>query len=270
MKTQEVFKPEVVPKYEDQELNKVLKANELLHKKQKQLEDFEDLLKIKEEREQKRKSYGPLFFNISMALSILLVYTAFNWKTYEKEIIDLGQLEQQAEEVMDIPISKQPPPPPPTKAPEVFTIKEVKDEEIIEDLDIRLDVEVTEESRVEVVEYVPIEPVEEEKVEEIFTIVESAPEPYGGFAAFNRYVAENISYPKTAARMNVSGMVFVKFVVEKDGSLTDATVVKGIGAGCDEEAIRVIESAPKWKPGKQRGQPVRVYKVVPIRFMLKN
>ncbi|MGB3618259.1 MAG: energy transducer TonB, partial [Catalinimonas sp.] len=74
--------------------------------------------------------------------------------------------------------------------------------------------------------------------------------------------------PEQARRMGVEGRVFVQFVVERDGTLTDVQAVKGIGAGCDEEAIRAVKESPKWKPGKQRGRPVRVRMVMPIVFKM--
>jgi protein TonB len=86
--------------------------------------------------------------------------------------------------------------------------------------------------------------------------------------SFLKYVSKNLKYPAQARRMGVEGKVFVQFVVEKDGSITDIKVVKGIGAGCDEEAVRVLENAPKWKPGKQRGRPVKQRIVLPIVFKL--
>ena len=83
-------------------------------------------------------------------------------------------------------------------------------------------------------------------------------------------MAENLRYPPRAARMGIEGRVFVEFIVEKNGSLTDINVVKAIGGGCDEEAIRVISTAPRWNPGKQRGNPVRVRMILPIMFRLVN
>ena len=111
------------------------------------------------------------------------------------------------------------------------------------------------------------EPVEE-VAEEIYQIVQEMPSPIGGLEAFYAYLNKNLKYPPHAARMNIQGRVFMAFVVEKDGSLTDITVMKGIGAGCDEEAIRVLQNAPKWKPGKQRGVPVRVRYSFPFVFQL--
>ena len=109
---------------------------------------------------------------------------------------------------------------------------------------------------------------EEEEVDEIFTIVEDQPTPPGGMGAFYKYVATNLRYPAQARRMGIEGKVFVQFVVDKDGTLTNVQAIKGIGAGCDEEAVRVIAKAKKWSPGKQRGRPVKVRMILPITFKL--
>lgn len=103
---------------------------------------------------------------------------------------------------------------------------------------------------------------------EIFTAVEQNPEFVGGQAKMYQYLGENIKYPDDAQRANISGRVFVKFVVEDDGSIGDVNVMKGIGFGCDEEAIRVVKSMPKWKPGVQNGKNVRVYYNMPIVYKL--
>jgi protein TonB len=75
-------------------------------------------------------------------------------------------------------------------------------------------------------------------------------------------------YPAQARRMGIEGKVFVEFVINKDGSIVDVRAMKGIGAGCDELAVKVVQEAPKWKPGKQRGKPVRQKMVLPITFKL--
>ena len=229
-----------------------------------------DLIDIKKNRDTIGREHRILFLNVGMALSVLLVTIIINWRfTGDQDIVDLGQVVDNAEEIIEIPISEQQPPPPPAKTPEVYLIKEVANEEIIEEIEVNLDVEISANEVTEQFEYIPLEE-EEEVAEEIFTIVETAPEPLGGYEAFHRFIAESLTYPRAAARMNVSGKVFVQFVVEKDGSITDIEVVKGIGAGCDEEAVRVLSIAPKWSPGKQRGVPVRVIKIIPIHFVLKT
>ncbi|HLF33854.1 MAG TPA: TonB family protein [Cyclobacteriaceae bacterium] len=207
-----------------------------------------------------------LFLNIGLVVSLLAVITAFEWKFYDDgKRMDLGKLDENFEEMLEIPPTEQPPPPPP-KIQQVEIIEVEDDKEIEEDLKIDLDIEVTEETKV--VPVVVDAPVEEEDVEEIFTIVEQQPTPSGGMAAFYEYVSKKIKYPSQARRMNIEGRVFVEFVVDKDGSLTEVKSIKGIGAGCDEEAVRVIQNAPKWAPGKQRGRPVKVRMVLPIIFKL--
>ena len=98
--------------------------------------------------------------------------------------------------------------------------------------------------------------------------MEQNPEFVGGQAKMYQYLGENIKYPAAAQRANISGRVFVKFVVEDDGSIGDVKVMKGIGFGCDEEAVRVVKSMPKWKPGVQNGKNVRVYYNMPIVYRL--
>ena len=105
---------------------------------------------------------------------------------------------------------------------------------------------------------------------ELFTVVEEMPEYVGGMNAFYRYIASEIVYPSEARKTGVQGKVFVQFVVEKDGSLTDVQAIKGIGEGCDDEAVRVVKNSPAFKPGEQRGKPVRVRMVVPITFKLNE
>lgn len=104
----------------------------------------------------------------------------------------------------------------------------------------------------------------------VFTAVERQPEYEGGADAFYRYVANEMKYPLQARQKGVEGRVDVQFVVGKDGSLTDVTAIKGIGAGCDAEAVRVLQNAPSFKPGTQNGKPVFVRMVVPILFKLNE
>jgi len=112
--------------------------------------------------------------------------------------------------------------------------------------------------------------VTEEDPNKIFTAVEKEPGFPGGLAAFGKYLGKNIHYPAVARENNTQGRVIVTFVCERDGSLTDVKVVRGIGDGCDEEAIRVIKNSPKWTPGIQNGRPVRVQYSVPIAFTLSE
>jgi len=207
-----------------------------------------------------------LFLNIGLVVSLLLTITAFEWKFYDDQnLVDLGQVEDNFEDIMDIPPTEQPPPPPPkVQQPEIIEVPD--EEEIEEEIEVDLDVEITEETVVE--EVVFDEEPEEEVAEEVFTIVEDQPAPKGGMAAFYEFVQKQLRYPNQARRMGIEGKVFVQFVVDKDGTITEVQAVKGIGAGCDEEAVRVINQSPKWTPGKQRGKAVKVRMILPITFKL--
>jgi len=112
--------------------------------------------------------------------------------------------------------------------------------------------------------------VTEEDPNKIFTSVEKVPEFQGGMEKFYAYLSKNIRYPAVAKENGTQGKVIVSFVCERDGSLTDVHVSRGIGDGCDEEAIRVIKASPKWSPGIQNGRPVRVAYSVPISFALSE
>lgn len=102
-----------------------------------------------------------------------------------------------------------------------------------------------------------------------YSELETQAAPTVGMTSFYSFIGKSLKYPSTAKKLNVEGKVFVEFVIEKDGTLTHVKVLKGIGAGCDEEAVRVVSQSPQWKPGLQRGQPVRTRFNLPVIFKLK-
>lgn len=207
-----------------------------------------------------------LYFNIGLVITMAVIVFAFEKKSYDDSNIVLsGQINDDFEDLLDIPPTEQPPPPPPKiQQPEIIEVPD--EEEIEEEIEVDLDVEITEEEVIEDIVF-DDEP-EEEVADEIFTIVEESATPDGGMQAFYKYVQKKLKYPSQARRMGIEGRVFVEFVVDKDGTLTSVKAIKGIGAGCDEEAVRVIKSHPKWSPGKQRGKAVKQKIVLPITFQL--
>lgn len=102
----------------------------------------------------------------------------------------------------------------------------------------------------------------------VFTVVEKMPEFPGGMSALMKFIGDHITYPKQAKQAGIQGKVFIRFIVEKDGSVSNVKVLRGIGGGCDEEAMRVVKMLPKWKAGEQNGQKVRVSFNIPIKFSL--
>jgi len=208
-----------------------------------------------------------LFFEIGLLLALLFVFGAFEYKNYDKQTIDLSAraVDDTPEEI--IPITEQkvkPPPPPPPK--QVTQIKIVDDDVEVDD-DIDIDVDADDDTEME--EYIPPEEDEEIVETEIFTVVESMPEFPGGMGELMKFLAQNIKYPPLAKESGIQGRVFINFVVEPTGAISNVKILRGIGGGCDEEAVRVVESMPKWKPGKQRGKNVRVSYNLPVKFTLQ-
>lgn len=209
-----------------------------------------------------------LFFEIGLILALLIVFAAFEYKSYDKQTIDLSQraVEDITEEI--IPITEQkvkPPPPPPPK--QVTQIKIVEDDVEVDD---EIDIDVDADEDMEMEEYIPPEE-EEEGIDEteIFTVVESMPEFPGGMGELMKYLGSSIKYPPLAKESGIQGRVFINFVVEPNGAISNVKVLRGIGGGCDEEAVRVVESMPRWNPGKQRGKAVRVSYNLPVKFTLQ-
>ncbi|WP_338792439.1 TonB family protein [Bernardetia sp. MNP-M8] len=217
--------------------------------------------------------YSGLFFSIGLVISVGMMLVAFTWKFEDTE--DLAEYVApvaETEEIIDVPLTNIPPPPPPKV--QVVTPEEIVevendielDENIeikIEDVEIEIDNIVTDVTAIEA-------PRQEEEVEQVFTIVEQSAVYPGGMDAFYKYVSKELNYPKQAKRMGIQGRVFVQFVVDKTGKLTDVKTVKGIGGGCDEEAERVLRESVRWAPAKQRGKTVKVRMNIPIVFKLDN
>jgi protein TonB len=105
-------------------------------------------------------------------------------------------------------------------------------------------------------------------MEDVYKVVETMPQFTGGEEARIKYMISSVKYPDDAKEKGIQGTVYVSFIVEKDGKISGAKVVKGIGKSCDEEALRVVKAMPKWIPGTQKGKPVRVQFNMPIRFKL--
>ena len=213
-----------------------------------------------------RKSF--LFFNIGLVVSLAIAVMAFRYRVYDDTSAkDLGKNNAILDEIIEVPPTEQlPPPPQQIIQPQIVEVPDEK--EIEEEIDINMDTEVTEETKVE--EITVVQEEEKENVDEVFLVVEESAAPKGGMSAFYEYVGKKMQgkYPAQARRMGIEGRVFVEFVVNRDGSIQDVKAIKGIGAGCDELAVKVVQEAPNWNPGKQRGKPVRQKMVLPIVFKL--
>jgi protein TonB len=230
----------------------------------------------------------------SLLLGGSFAFTKLSQEAREKDVnVDLSASllkEDIPEEVIEIPEEVPPPPlnePPPEIAQEKFLPPEPKkDEEVTveeppppaEKLESAAISNKTVEGEAVKDVFAPPPPpkevavvkVEQPKEEEIFIGVEQQPEFPGGDVELRKYLKANVNYPPAASRANISGRVTIRFVVEKDGTIGGVTVLKGIGFGLDEEAIRVVKKMPKWNPGKQNGKPVRVYFTLPVVYTLQD
>lgn len=211
-----------------------------------------------------------IFLEIGYVLTLMLILLAFEWSTKPDNSNSLGELEDVNLEEQVIPITRQkekepPPPPPPPKTVEQFKVVdnnvEIEDEALFEDT------EADQETQVEIVEF---ESDEEEAEQEVFFVVEDMPTFQGKDKDYFRtYIQKNLRYPTIAAENGISGRVYVQFVVNKRGEVTNVRVVRGVDPSLDKEAVRVIKSSPKWGAGKQRGQAVSVGFTFPIVFQLQ-
>jgi protein TonB len=213
-----------------------------------------------------------IFLEIGLIIALGLVLLAFSWKSSDKSISEVYQ-----RKVLDIPediipiTEQKAPEPPKVQPPQVISTINIVENQVDVEENFVIDAEA--DQFTEIPEYIlqaPIQQEEEVEVEtEIFYVVESMPSFPGGEDQIYAYLARNLHYPVLAREAGIQGRVFVTFVVERDGSITDIRVLRGIGGGCDEEAVRVVENMPEWTPGKQRGIPVRVQFNLPIKFTLQ-
>lgn len=213
-----------------------------------------------------------LFFMLGLVIALGVTLLAFEWTSKPAKAESLGSVMSQEVEEEIIPITREqeikpPPPPPPPKVVEVLNIVD-DDVEIEDELEIE-DSEADDETVIDVAPIISAAEEEEEESAEVFFIVEDMPEFPGGDLALRNYIATHVDYPVIAQENGIQGKVYVTFVVGKDGSVKNASIARGVDPSLDKEAIRVVNSLPKWKPGKQRGKPVNVSYTVPINFVLQ-
>ena len=210
-----------------------------------------------------------MFIQIGLIISLAVAWAVFEMKSYDKREIDeslLRSTELLDEEMVEI-TKQEEPKPEPVEMPKTTTQLEIVEDDVeVEDIEINAEMDQN-----EVVEEYVAPVIEEEEVveQEIFQIVEEMPAFPGGEAKLMEYVGKNVKYPQIARESGIKGRVFISFVVEPDGSVSNVKVLRGIGGGCDEEAMRVVKAMPKWKPGKQRGKAVRVSYMLPVNFQLQ-
>ncbi len=212
-------------------------------------------------RNLERRKPSLLFTGLLMALATVLV--AFEWTTVE-EVNRISNASWSVdfieEEIIPVSRMKAPPPPPPPVQTEIFKIVD-EPEPVTEPVEF-IEPVVDPEPVVHVIS--PIVEVIDEPI--IYDFAAEMPQFHGGEAEMYRYLGGAIDFPEIALEAQLSGVVYVTFVVDVNGEITDVELLKGIGGGCDEEALRVVRNMPAWIPGKQNGIPVKVRFNMPIRF----
>jgi len=205
------------------------------------------------------RKYYTVFLQLGMVAVLLIFIVAMKVEfVSEKPNVNLSE-EQEVVKMEDVTQTKQEEKPPPPPRPQVPV--EVPNDEIIEDQSIDINAEMNMDEPLDM----PPPPQEEEEEEDFFMAVENMPELKGGLAGLQK----KINYPEMARKAGIEGTVSIQFIVNKEGKVEDPRVLRGIGGGCDEEALRVVKQA-EFEPGRQRGKPVRVQYSLPIRFQLQN
>ena len=233
-------------------------------------------MEVKKSSKANLENLKGIFFEIGLIIALAFLFLAFEWKVNMKDKEDfIVTVPEELVEEEIIPITQQmlKPPPPPPPAPRLTDLIEIVDEEI--NLDDVLEIEDVEANVANRRVYdfsgqgngYGDEYGDEYSDEaEVFAVVEDMPKFPGNV---QQWISKNIKYPMIAQENNIQGRVFVQFVIERDGSVTDVKVARSVDPSLDKEAIRVVKAMPKWTPGTQRNKPVRVSYTVPINFQLQ-
>ena len=226
-------------------------------------------MEIKKSRKADLQNKRGLLLEIGLVVSLGLVILAFWYTPKERKIEKLDlQTAIVEEQITEITRQDQKPPEPPKKV-EVKVIADLL-QVVTNDTKITTEVDFAEfDENTEVIQQVEVveETIEDDQP---FLIAETMPSFQGGdLNTFRNWVQQNVKFPQIALENGIQGRVSCSFVVNKDGSIVDAEVIRGVDPSLDKEALRVINSMPKWSPGKQRGKPVRVKYTVPVTFRLQ-
>ena len=218
---------------------------------------------------EKRKG---IFFQLGLVIVLSLCLIAFEWTSGDKGVNEYASTGEEILEEDMIPITETPEQQPevPPEVPQVNDIFEIVDDDVtIENEILFADDETSINDEVQMYDF-NVGEEQEEQEEEIFVVVEDMPTFKGGDVnKFRDWVQKRVKYPQIAAENGIQGKVYIMFVVEPDGSVSNVSIMRGVDPALDEEAIKVVESSPKWSPGKQRGAPVRVRFSITVNFQLQ-
>ena len=229
-------------------------------------------MEIKKSEKANLENKKLLFVEIGLIISLLIVYIALEWTSKETNtsILEDNTEILVEEEIISTNMETPPPPPAAPKIPVLSDQIDIVDDEIELEDDMFMNLEDDASLGVEIMDYVEVEEevVEEEAIP--FQLVEEKPSFQGGDAnQFSKWVNSRLVYPEIAKENGVQGRVTLQFTVEKDGTVTKVRVLRGVDPSLDKEAVRVVSTSPKWKPGKQRDRAVPVTYTFPVIFQLR-
>ncbi len=227
-------------------------------------------MEVKKNPNQDLENYRTIFFLVGLVLSLALVYGLFEIKKANVKVEKIAANQEGNFEQEEVVATRQdiklPPPPPPKQ--QVSDVLEIVSNNTKINEDFNFNVEAQEQEAVNFVD-VPVDEGDQED-DQIFVSVEKMPEFPGGINALRRYIAEHIQYPVLAQENDIEGTVIVKFVVGKRGNVSNVQVLRGVDPLLDSEAVRVVKTLPRFKPGYNNGHPVRVYYTLPVMFVLQK
>ena len=212
-----------------------------------------------------------MFIQVGLIVALLVCLGAMEWTSGQKKDSAFAGMTEEAIEEEQIPVTEETPPeemPPPEVT--VTDLFEIVEDDVVIDNEVKFEDDETSEDKVVEI-YAPVLQAEEEEVEEeIFVIVEDMPKFKGGdINKFREWVQKRVRYPELAAENGIQGRVFITFVVETNGNVSNVTVSRSVDQLLDDAAKEAVMASPKWEPGMQRGRPVRVRYSIPIIFQLQ-
>ncbi len=226
-------------------------------------------MKAKKTKRADLENKRPVFFMVGLIISLSVILLAFEWKTPASKVENFGELklETPPEELIPLIREKKKEAAPPVKTVVEFILAD-NDMEIDENLEI-FDSEIEENEAINYQDFLPKETEEEEEDLPPVWFVDEMPEFPGGMPSLMKFISTSIRYPVVAQENGIQGKVIITFVIDKSGNVTNVRVFRGIDPALDAEALRVVKTLPRWKPGKQNGKAVRVNYNVPINFVLQ-
>ena len=226
-------------------------------------------MEVKKSKKADLENKRSLFFQMGLIITLGVVFVAFEWSTTQVDGKGQFWVEEEVieEEAPPVTVQDEIKPPPPPPPPVVSDILEIVDNDV--ELDEELEIEDSESDEDIAIDLSQLEEEEESGDPLPFYILEDKPEFPGGDQALLKYINQNVRYPVICQENGIQGIVSISFVIYEKGRVTNVKSIRSPDPNLEREAVRVVKTLPDWKPGKQRGRPVKVSFSVPVRFVLQ-